>query len=233
VILSNVRALSAPAWQKLREFVREGGGLLIFSGDEVDPAAYTPAASQGLLTVAVREKRTEKEKTSMEISDPGHAVFAPFSGGMNGDLSMRFFRTYLVLESVQEAGRAGAGALQGLVARADRAGARQRRVLMFASSADPSWNDLPSYGAPYVPLLHLLVRHATGRTGAPISTLVGESTTLPLPRKHGTKARVAWTGGKTEDYLVDAAQRELTIERAARQGHGSSPSTARPRADSR
>jgi len=29
-----------------------------------------------------------------------------------------------------------------------------------ASSTDPSWNDLPSYGAPYVPLLHLLVRHA-------------------------------------------------------------------------
>src|SRR6185436_15746905 len=82
-----------------------------------------------------------------------------------------------------------------------------------------SWNDLPSYGAPYVPLLHLLVRHATGRTGSPVTTLVGESATLPLPRKHGTKAKVVWAGGKTEDYLVDASQRELTIERAARQGH--------------
>jgi hypothetical protein len=48
---------------------------------------------------------------------------------------------------------------------------------------------------------------------------VGESVTLPLPRKHGTKARVLWPGGKMEDYLVDAAQRDLTIERAARQGH--------------
>src|SRR6185436_11727485 len=33
VILSNVRSLSATAWQKLREFVRGGGGLLIFAGD--------------------------------------------------------------------------------------------------------------------------------------------------------------------------------------------------------
>jgi hypothetical protein len=219
VILSNVRALSAAAWQKLREFVRGGGGLLIFAGDEVDPAAYTPAASQGLLTVAVREKRTEPEKTSMEISDPSHAVFAPFSGGMNGDLSMRVFRSYLVLEPAQESAVRVLARFKGSSPALVERELGNGRVLIFASSADLSWNDLPTYGAPYVPLVHLLVRHATGRTGSPVSALVGESVTLPLPRKHGTKARVFWPGGKTEDYLVDAAQRDLTIERAVRQGH--------------
>src|SRR6185436_19821385 len=163
--------------------------------------------------------RTEKEKTSMEISDPGHAVFAPFSGGMNGDLSMRFFRTYLVLESVQEAGVRVLARFKdsspALIERELGSG----RVLMFASSADPSWNDLPSYGAPYVPLMHLLVRHATGRTATTVTAIAGESLTVPLPRKHGTKARVQWPGGKSEEYVVEATQRELTIERAARHGH--------------
>ncbi|MBI3856040.1 MAG: BatA domain-containing protein [Planctomycetes bacterium] len=219
VILSNVRSLSAASWQKLREFVRGGGGLIIFAGEEVDPAGYTPAASQGLLPIAVREKRTEPEKTSLEVSDPAHAVFAPFAGGMNGDLSMKYFRSYLVLEIVQEAAARVLARFKGsspaLVERELGSG----RVLIFASSADPSWNDLPTYGAPYVPLMHLLVRYATGRTGAPVAATVGESLSLPLPRKHGTKARVAWPGGKTEEISVDAEQRELTMERALRQGH--------------
>ena len=219
VILSNVRSLAASAWQKLREFVRAGGGLLIFAGDEVDPAAYTPAASQGVLTVAVREKRTEPAKTSMEISDPAHAVFAPFSGGMNGDLSMRVFRTWLVLEPTDEASARVLARFRGSSPALVERDLGSGRVLVFASSADPSWNDLPSYGAPYVPLMHLLVRHATGRTGSTVAALVGEPVTVPLPRKHGTKATVAWPGGKAEEYVVEPSQRELTVERAARHGH--------------
>jgi hypothetical protein len=219
VILSNVRSLSAAAWQKLREFVRAGGGLLVFSGDEVDPAAYTPNASQGVLPASVKEKRSEPEKTSLEPSEPSHPVFAPFAGGMNGDLSVRAFRTYLVLEPAPETSARVLARFRGsspaLVERELGSG----RVLLFASSADPSWNDLPSYGAPYVPLMHLLARHATGRSAAPVSALVGESISLPLPRRHGSKARVVWAGGRVEDYVLDAEQQELLVERAPSKGN--------------
>jgi hypothetical protein len=219
VILSNVRSLTAAAWQKLREFVRGGGGLLIFAGDELDPASYTPEASQGVLSLSVREKRTEPEKTSIEISDPSHALFAPFAGGMNGDISLRAFRTYLVLDPAAEPLAHVLARFKGsspaLVERELGSG----RILVFASSADPSWNDLPAYGAPYVPLMHLLVRHATGRTGAPVSAIVGEALTFPLPRKHGTKARVLWPGIKAEEYVVEPDQRELALEHAQRQGN--------------
>jgi len=219
VILSNVRALSAPAWQKLREFVRGGGGLLVFAGDEVDPAAYTPIASQGVLPVVVKEKRSETEKAAMEAVDPAHVVFAPFAGGMNGDLSVRAFRTYLVLEPAAETSARVLARFKGsspaLVERELGSG----RVLMFASSADPSWNDLPTYGAPYVPLMHLLVRHATGRTAAPVSATVGESISFPLPRRRGSKARVVWSGGKGEDYVLEPDQRELIVERAPAKGN--------------
>jgi hypothetical protein len=155
----------------------------------------------------------------MEISDPAHAVFAPFSGGMNGDLSMRVFRTWLVLEPTEESSARVLARFRdsspALVERDLGSG----RVLIFASSADPSWNDLPSYGAPYVPLMHLLVRHATGRTGSTVAALVGESVSMPLPRKHGTKAVVKWPGGKADEYVVEPSQRELQIERAAHHGH--------------
>lgn len=219
VILSNVRSLAAASWQKLREFVRGGGGLLIFAGEEVDPAAYTPAASQGVLPLTVQGRRSEPEKTSIEIGNPPHALFAPFAGGMNGDLTMRAFRTWLVLEPQPEpAARVLArfkGSSPAIVERELGAG----RVLLFASSADPSWNDLPTYGAPYVPLMHLLVRHATGRTGTPLAATVGQSLSVPLPRKHGTRARVTWPGGKADDYLLEAAQRELALERLPRHGN--------------
>ncbi len=219
VILSNVRSLAAASWQRLREFVRGGGGLLVFGGEEVDPSGYTPAASQGVLPLSVQGKRSEPDKSSLEIVDATHAVFAPFSGGMNGDLSVRAFRTWLVVEPLPEpASRVLArfkGSSPAIVERELGTG----RVLLFASSADPSWNDLPSYGAPYVPLMHLLVRHAIGRTGPPVSGVVGESLSIPLPRKHGARARVAWPGGKAEDYLLEPDQRELSIDRAQRQGN--------------
>jgi hypothetical protein len=219
VILSNVRALSAPAWQKLREFVRGGGGLLVFAGDELDPAAYSPNASQGVLPAAVREKRSEPEKTSLEPSDPSHALFAPFAGGMNGDLSVRAFRIYLVLEPAPETSARVLARFRGSSPALVERELGNGRVLMFASSADPSWNDLPSYGAPYVPLMHLLVRHATGRTAAPVSAIVGESVSFPLPRRHGTKARVVWPGGRGEDYVLEADQRELLVERTPTKGN--------------
>lgn len=218
VILSNVRSLSAPSWQKLREFVRGGGGLLIFAGGEVDPAGYTPLASQGLLSFSARDKRIEPEKIGLEISDAAHPVFAPFAGGMNGDLSLRVFKAWLALEPVQESAARVLARLGGTPALIERE-LGSGRVLMFASSADPSWNDLPSYGAPYVPLMHLLLRHATGRTGTAVAALVGESVAAPLPRKHGTKAKVLWPGGKAEEFLVEPDQRELAIDRALRQGH--------------
>jgi hypothetical protein len=219
VILSNVRSLAAASWQKLREFVRGGGGLLIFAGEEVDPAGYTPTASQGVLSLSVQGRRSDPEKTSLEIHNPTHALFAPFSGGMNGDLTLRAFRTWLVLDPLPEpAARVLArfkGSSPAIVERELGAG----RVLLFASSADPSWNDLPSYGAPYVPLMHLLVRHATGRTGTPLSATVGQSLSVPLPRKHGTRAKVTWPGGKVDDYLVEAEQRELALEKLVRHGN--------------
>jgi hypothetical protein len=219
VILSNVRSLAAASWQRLREFVRGGGGLLVFGGEEVDPSGYTPAASQGVLPLSVQGRKSERDKSSLEIMDPAHAVFAPFSGGMNGDLSIRAFRTWLVMEPLPDPDARVLARFKGsspaIVEREIGSG----RVLVFASSADPSWNDLPSYGAPYVPLMHLLVRHAIGRTGAPVSAVVGEALSVPLPRRHGARARVAWPGGKAEDYLLEPEQRELPIERAQRQGH--------------
>ncbi len=219
VILSNVRSLAAASWQRLREFVRGGGGLLVFGGEEVDPSGYTPAASQGVLPLTVQGRKSEPAKSSLEIADPTHAVFAPFSGGMNGDLSIRAFRTWLVMEPLPEPDSRVLARFKGsspaIVEREIGSG----RVLVFASSADPSWNDLPSYGAPYVPLMHLLVRHAIGRAGAPVSAVVGEALSVPLPRRHGVRARVAWPGGKADDYLLEPEQRELPIERAQRQGH--------------
>jgi hypothetical protein len=67
--------------------------------------------------------------------------------------------------------------------------------------------------------MHLLVRHATGRGGTPLSATVGQSISVPLPRKHGTRAQVTWPGGKSDDYLVEAGQRELALEKLALHGN--------------
>ena len=219
VILSNVPSLGREAWLALGEFVRGGGGLLVFAGNRLDPAAYTPRASAGVLPVTLGDPRTESEKTSLEILDPSHPVFVGFSEGRNGDPAVRAFRTYAALEAADDPRvRVLARFRKSSPAIVERE-LGDGRVLFYASTSDSSWNDLPSYGATYVPLMHFLVRHATGRSRPLGSAQVGEAVSVPLPRRVRGELEVRWPGTDSERYFVEPGQEELFLEGVTRQGN--------------
>ena len=219
VILSDVGSLSGSGWAKLGEFVRAGGGLLVFAGDRVETPAYTPEASGGVLPASVRGRRTVPEQTFLEISDPSHPVFVGFSGGLNGDPGVRVFRRYLILKAADDPRVRVLARFQGGSPALVERELGEGKVLFFASSSDSSWNDLPSHGAPYVPLMHFLVRHATGRNAPLPAPLVGESVALPLPPRSGSEVRVRWPAKEETTYLVDRGQVELVLQDTRRQGN--------------
>ena len=162
-ILANVADLSSDAAAMLGDAVRRGLGLLIFTGDAVDPQRLNDVlgAEQGLLPAELLESRKlpEARAIPLTISDNTHPVGAALAG-LSADMrgGTRFWgyiaarpdpgaRTILEL----------ANGMPLLIEKPVGLG----RVLLFTSSPDRSWNDLPV--SPIYPIwLHTVASHVTG-----------------------------------------------------------------------
>ena len=180
IVLCNVEALSPQVRQGLHQFVIDGGGLIFFAGHQVDATRYNTlfyGSDTPLLPVALSEpvQQPEEAPVTLQVADPGselapdsirgpgqalrHEALAVFSGGAAEMLTRsRFYRYFSVAED--EAGEADVllSYEDGRPFLLERALGRGR-VLLFTSTADRDWTDLPTRIA-YVPLVHSLVGYA-------------------------------------------------------------------------
>lgn len=79
VIVANVFALSEPVVESLEGFVRMGGGLLVFLGDQVDVEAYNALLYRdggGLLPGRLLETRAPAEPVRLIVDDRLHPAMA-------------------------------------------------------------------------------------------------------------------------------------------------------------
>ncbi len=180
LFLCNVKAGFDTA--PLREFVKKGGGLFISMGDNVDADAYDaalgdllPQALQGTRTVG-RLPGTRDDGETPVVGDGerlarierAHPVLTPL-GAHHGDAAAssdtgdtglkaaRFSRYLLFRPSAETAHQAllsFEGGAPALVEGKLGAG----RVLVFASTVDRDWNDLPIQPA-YLPLMQQAARY--------------------------------------------------------------------------
>ena len=171
IVLCNVEALSPQVRQGLHQFVTEGGGLIFFAGHQVDPARYNTlfyGSDTPLLPVALGEPVQHPEDAPVTLRPPlapptswrgngVHEALAVFSGDAAEMLTRSRFYRYV---SVDEAGEADVllSFEDGRPFLLERALGRGR-VLLFTSTADRDWTDLPTRIA-YVPLLHSVVGYA-------------------------------------------------------------------------
>ncbi|MCZ6786240.1 MAG: BatA domain-containing protein [Planctomycetota bacterium] len=154
VFLCNVYRLTDERIKRLEEFVRKGGGLVFFLGDQVDPQVYNASffgrgekAGQGLLPLLLLD---------VEGSTDDYVNFAPpaldhpiirFLRGINEivlrTVSFRRFvraepplsnSTATVLMSYTDQDSSPAIAEKGF---------GEGRVLLFTSAADTEWSDFP------------------------------------------------------------------------------------------
>ncbi len=161
VVLDDVPFPQGAAGDRLRSFVEGGGGLVVVAGE----AAGWPQADDSLFPgrLAGTADRLRGGSGRLAQLQYDHPIFQPFQGPRGGDFSAaRFFRQR-VLE--------GATA-QEVLARFDDgtpALAERRvgdgRVLVWTSTLDGLWNDFPLQPL-FLPFVHELVRHASGRREA-------------------------------------------------------------------
>lgn len=162
VVILNDRPFPAGSeGERLRDFAAGGGGVVLVAGSRGGWSAETGVALPG--TLGGVEDREEGQGGRLGYLDYDHPVFELFRGPRRGDFSVaRFFRarSWQVppSDSVSVLARFDDGS-PALAERRVGAG----RTLVWASTLDAFWTDLALQPV-FVPFVHQLVRHASGRT---------------------------------------------------------------------
>ncbi len=171
VVLANVSGMSSGDAQRLSEFVRAGGGLLVFGGARASAEGCRTLIQAGLVPGAIFPNRVAEDLPFRIASwDTTHSILAPLADPQHGDLRRLTFRGATPL-----APAAGATALaefgDGTPALVEQA-LGDGRVLWFASACDLDWSDWPR-GPLFVPLVHQMMGRLTGlNDGGPVRSVL-------------------------------------------------------------
>ena len=189
---------------RLSGFVASGGGLLVAAG----PHATWPSKAAALVPALPGDvvDRTTTTPSRLGALEYSHPVFELFRAPRTGDFSTARFYGYRA--TVQPSGQVLARFDDGTPALLERkTGAG--RVLLWTSTLDLEWNDLPVKPV-FLPFVHTLTKYLADYSEAPASLTVGQ--VIPAPRRGhgGTTARggtvaVAPSGARVSVETEDGA----------------------------
>lgn len=186
IVVNDVPVPDALA-RRLGRAVEQGAGLLVIAG----PRATWPAAVDVLPAVAAANvDRSDGEAARVGSLEYGHPVFELFKSPRSGDFSTARFYGYRagrLAESATVLARFD-GSVPGLIER--RVG--QGRVLMWMSTLDLFWTDLPLKPV-FLPFLHRAMRHLASYSEPPAWMTVGEVLDPSQPTLAPTGSRIALT----------------------------------------
>ena len=204
VILANVSGLDRPQVDALTGWVKRGGGLFITAGENVTDGVYNDKL-RALLPLPIRD--------SGVVSDPpvfftggstSHPAMSPFSRLETASLFSAGTRRYVLLETDSTANvevlLSFTGGAPALVERSVDDG----KVVMFTTSIDRDWTELP-FKTSFLPLVQQLVLHLARRLDPPESRsiTVGETRRIHLERQVGT-LEVVRPNGQVVELQGDA-----------------------------
>ena len=153
VALLSTRGLERVARERLMDYVRSGGGLVIAAAHDLEPAVLAEMTGwEPRLTMS-----EQAGPLTLAATDLRHPIFRPF-GPLAADLGQaRFDRAWRV---APEGWTVIARFSNGTPALLERT-AGQGRVVLFASDLDRRWNDFPLHPA-FVPFTLETLRYAAG-----------------------------------------------------------------------
>jgi hypothetical protein len=198
------------AADRLKQFVENGGGLLVLAGGggrfEIAESPALSRAEGPLLPgkIGAPIDRLTSGGATLGIVDYSHPIFELFKSPRSGDFSgARFFRYHALVASAdaQVLARFDDGT-PALVERKVGSG----RVLIWASTFDNDWNDLPLKPV-FLPFVHRLVSHLAGYRAPTAWMTVGQVLEVPS----GDRRLVRPAGGQT---AFPTAERSRVVELA-------------------
>lgn len=219
VILTNVGQVSAAQADQLRQFVRGGGALIWFLGEQVQRENYNQVLLPRGLVPGMLTKRMSvgggEDGFRFDFSPRGnaHPLLGAFRGEEKSGLDTAQVFTYWQVELSPQAGaervldflpRAG-GAVANPTTRDPAITAQtlgEGRVVFVTTTANADWTSLPAKPA-YVTLVHELLSGSVNSGDAWMNLRVGDRLTLPRS--------LALSGAP---ILTDPARRPVVLAQA-------------------
>ncbi|MEX2137874.1 MAG: BatA domain-containing protein [Pirellulales bacterium] len=164
-VLANVADMQENDVRRLAQFVRSGGGLIVFGGPRL--SRESSLVDAGLIPGTVAPNRLAGDLPfRLREWDAAHSILRAFDDPQHGDLRGLTFRGYTPLVPAKGA--------QVLARFYDQAPALveqslgKGRVLWFASACDLEWSEW-ARGPLFVPLVHQMLGYLTGlNEGGPV-----------------------------------------------------------------
>lgn len=204
VVMVSDTAVSSGAAARLGRFVADGGGLILLLG----PRSAWPENEGRVLggRLGAEVDRTRGLPASLTRLEYAHVVFEPFRTPRSGDFSSARFYGYRTFHPATGAAVLarfddGAVALSEITLGAGR-------VMVWTSSLDLGWNDLPLKPV-FLPFLHRLASYTGNYREQPSSLVVGQVMELSAPPQEGGRVVVTPAG---ERIPVDPASAALALQ---------------------
>lgn len=192
VILANVYRIPEPVVEPLERFVRGGGGLVVFLGDQVDSDLYNTTLFRdgaGVLPAALGQVIRSAEGAHWMVADRLHPAFRAV--GREDDplgIAQVPFHQYIEIRAGDEKQADAKPGDARIIVRFDDDEAHpavveksfgRGRVLLLASSADKEWNLFADHPT-YLPIVTELIRRVARSGDSRGETLVGQPIELTV-----------------------------------------------------
>jgi hypothetical protein len=187
VIVLNDVQVSDELADRLGRFVAGGGGLLVAAG----PHATWPSHAVATLPAQLGDivDRTTTPPSRLGALEYSHPVFELFRAPRSGDFSAARFYGYRA--TTQASGQVLARFDDGTAALLERK-VGPGRVLLWTSTLDLTWNDMP-VKAVFLPFVHTVTKYLADYSEAPASLTVGQ--VIPAPRRGAGRVGSSTRGG--------------------------------------
>jgi len=190
VVLANVAALPRAVVARLRQWVEGGGGLWLTVGDRVDVAEYEarmapllPQNLSGQVDLVHGARGGERSGRALRLAklELDHPIFSVFPAQAAGLSGASFSRIVLLGPTTDVTSRRVLARYDNGTAALVQADAGKGRLLLYTSTIDRDWNDLPIHPG-FVPFVQQAARHLARMSphGRPRTLLVGQQLLLDI-----------------------------------------------------
>lgn len=212
IVVAGASKFAADDIQSLKQYVQEGGGLLLFPGiatnSEVVNSELDPA---GLLPARLGKQRTlpEDQSITLDASSIDNPALNVFKDTTQSDLSSARFNITTPLTPIIVADNPNAVHVMIKFSNGEPALVERKvkfgKVIIAASSANTSWNQLPLKPG-FVTLVHQLISYLALGASSRHNLQPGETVSLHLPiAAAGKPVRITYPDGA-------AAQQNSVLE---------------------